>query len=232
MDWRDRWRSLAAVAAVHLGLAYALLYGLSVQVQRSTDAISRLIAVELAPPVPVVPIKPKKRSATQSPSAPVAARDAPGGSTGPSKVVVPTPVAPIVAIAPTASPGGSLGYGALAGSGSGGGTGGQGTGTGDGNGDGDGGVDLQWLSGSFRSSDYPSAVRAGGRVEFRYIVGVTGRVTSCGVTQSSGNADLDGVTCRVVIKRFRYRPSTDANGRPIPAIVEGEVDWNDLSRAD
>ena len=90
------------------------------------------------------------------------------------------------------------------------------------------------MSGEFRSTDYPRAVRAGigGKVEFRFTVGVNGRVTHCTITRSSGNADLDATTCRVVMKRFRYRPSTDANGRPIPDLVEGDVDWSDVSRGD
>ena len=229
----DRWRSLAAVGVVHLALAYALLFGLSVEVRRSAAAITRLIAVELAPPVPVVPIQPKVRPAEQSAAAPVAAHDAPGGPTGPSKITIPTPVAPIIAIAPTRSPGGSVGYGTLAGSGSGGGTGGQGSGTGDGNGDGEGGAELEWLSGEIRQSDYPrAALQAGigGRAEFRFTVGVTGRVSDCAITRSSGNAELDATTCRLVMKRFRYRPGTDAAGRPIPEVVEGDQLWS--TRAD
>jgi len=220
----DRWRSIAAVVIVHVALAYGLLYGLSVHVQRTTAAVTQLIAVELAPPVPIVPVEPKKSTASQS-AAPVAARDRPGGSTGPSIVRAANPVAPIVAVAPTASPGGNIGYGTLTGSGSGGGPGGQGAG----NGDGDGGTDLEWLSGEIRRSDYPgAALRAGigGRVEFRFTVGVTGRVTACAVTRSSGNAELDATTCRLVMQRFRYRPSTDARGRPIPVVVEGEQDWS------
>jgi protein TonB len=220
----DRWRSIAAVAVVHVVLAYALLYGLSVRVQRSAEAVTQLIAVTLAPPPPIVVVEPKKR-ATSSSAAPIAARDNPGGSTGPSTIKAPNPVAPIVAVAPTALPGGNIGYGTLTGSGSGGGTGGQGTG----NGDGEGGTDLEWLSGEIRRSDYPpAAFRAGigGHVEFRFTVGVTGRVTACAITRSSGNAELDAATCRLVIQRFRYRPSTDARGRPIPVVVEGEQDWS------
>ena len=225
----DRWRSIAAVAVVHLGLAYALLYGLSVEVRRSTAAVTHLIAVTLAPPVPVVRVEPKPRPLERAAAAP-AAPDRPGGSTGPSKVRAANPVAPIVAAALTASPGGNSGTGTSVGSGSGGGTGGEGTGTGNG----DGGTDLEPLSEEFRPSDYPRSVRTGtgGRVEFRYTVGVSGRVTDCSVTRSSGNADLDAATCRVVLKRFRYRPATDANGRPFPTVVEGDVDWNDLSERD
>jgi protein TonB len=220
----DRWRSIAAVAAVHVGLAYALLSGLSVHVQRSAEAVNQLIAVRLLPPPPVVPVGPKKRAVPQS-AAPVAAHDKPGGSTGPSIVRAATPVAPIVAIAPTASPGGTAGLGTLTGTGSGGGPGGQGIGTGNG----DGGTDLEWLSGEIRQSDYPKSefkAGIGGRVEFRFTVAVTGRVTNCTVTRSSGNAELDATTCRLVIKRFRYRPSTDAFGRPIPDVVEGDQVWS------
>lgn len=221
----DRWRSIVAVAVVHLGLAYALLSGLSVHVQRSAEAVTQLIAVRLAPPVPVVPVEPKHRPAARTAAAPVAAHDKPGGSTGPSIVRAATPVAPIIAIAPTASPGGTAGHGTLTGTGSGGGPGGQGIGTGEG----EGGTDLEWLSGEIRQSDYPKSefkAGIGGRVEFRFTVAVTGRVTNCTVTRSSGNAELDATTCRLVIQRFRYRPSTDAFGRPIPDVVEGDQVWS------
>ncbi|WP_309662067.1 energy transducer TonB [Sphingomonas sp.] len=224
----DRRRSIAAVAVVHLGLAYALLYGLSVDVRRSTQAVTRLIAVTLSPPPPMVVIEPQRHAAAQS-AAPVAARDQPGGSTGPSTIRAPNPVAPIVATAPTVSPGGSAGSGTLSGGGSGGGTGGQGAGDGAGTGEGDGGADLEWLSGEIRRSDYPRAVLAagiGGRVEFRFTVGVAGRVTACTVTRSSGNAELDATTCRLAIQRFRYRPSKDASGRPIAVVVEGDQIWS------
>lgn len=229
MQSGDRWRSIAAVAVVHLGLAYALLYGLSVQVQQSTAAVTHLIAIHLLPPPPLVAVEPQKHVAAAS-SAPAAVHDNPGSSTGPSTVRAANPVAPVVASAPTASPGGTSGHGTLTGSGSGGGTGGQGTGAGDG----DGGSDLELLSGEFRSSDYPRSVRPGigGKAEFHFMVGVNGRVTDCGITRSTGNATLDATTCRVVVKRFRFRPATDANGRPISSVGEGDVDWTDVSQRD
>lgn len=218
----ERWRSVAAVAVLHVALAYALLFGLSVKVPTSAEEVTRLIAVRLPPP-PLVVVEPKRSVASQS-AAPVAAHDRPGGSTGPSTVKAPNPVAPIVAVAPTVSPGGTAGHGTLTGTGSGGGPGGQGVGTGRG----DGGTDLEWIRGEIRVSDYPRAARRagiGGRVEFRFTVGITGRVADCTITRSSGNAELDATTCRVVMKRFRYRPSTNAAGYPIPSEVEGEHLW-------
>jgi protein TonB len=224
VDKGERWRSIAAVALVHVGLAYALLSGLSVHVQQSAQAVTQLIAVQLLPPPPpLVVVEPKKRAPAQS-AAPVAAHDRPGGSTGPSTVKAPNPVAAIVPIAPTASPGGTAGHGTLTGTGSGGGPGGQGTGTGQGG----GGTDLEQIAGEIKVSDYPRAERRsgiGGRVEFRFTVGVTGRVTGCTITRSSGNAELDATTCRVVMQRFRYRPATNAAGYAIPAEVEGDHLW-------
>ncbi|WP_213980223.1 energy transducer TonB, partial [Sphingomonas sp. dw_22] len=117
------------------------------------------------------------------------------------------------------------------GAGPGTGAGGQGTGTGSGgagNGDGDGGTPLEWVGGRIRDSDYPRpALRAGasGTVYLRFTVGVKGRVTDCTVTRSSGNADLDETTCRLIRQRFRYKPSRDANGRPYPDVVTGEHEW-------
>lgn len=222
VDSGERWRAIAAVAVVHVALAFALLSGLSVHVRQSAQAVTELIAVRLLPPPPIVVVEPKRRAALQS-AAPVAAHDRPGGSTGPSTVRAPNPVAPIVAVAPTVSPGGTSGHGTLTGTGS-GGPGGQGIGTGQG----DGGTDLEWIKGEIKVSDYPRAARRagiGGRVEFRFIVGVTGRVTDCAITRSSGNAELDATTCRVVMKRFRYHPSTNAAGYPIPAEVEGDHLW-------
>lgn len=227
---RDRWRAVAAVAVVHLALAYALLSGLSVQIQQTAAAVTQLIAVQLAPPVPVVAVEPRERAVLQS-AAPAAAPDRPGGSTGPSAARASNPVAPITVAAPTVSPGGIAGQGTLAGTGSGGGSGGQGSGTGAGNGAGNGaggGTDLEWIKGEIRPSDYPRSARdagIGGRVEFRFTVGVRGRVTDCTVTRSSGHAALDETTCRVVMKRFRYRPGTNAAGRPVPAEVEGDHLW-------
>jgi protein TonB len=36
------------------------------------------------------------------------------------------------------------------------------------------------------------------------------------VIRSSGDADLDGTTCQLIERRYRYRPALDAEGRPVP----------------
>ena len=52
-----------------------------------------------------------------------------------------------------------------------------------------------------------------------------GRVTNCRVTHSSGVAELDALTCRLMEQRFRFRPSTDRYGRPIADEVDWDQDW-------
>ncbi|MEO5809168.1 MAG: energy transducer TonB [Sphingomicrobium sp.] len=217
--------SILGVALIHVALGWALLAGLNVDVRHSAELITRMVEIDLPPPPPPPPPPPVKRARTARAAAAPAAHDRPGGSTGPERMPRPTPVAPVVAKSPTPSPGGSSGHGTAIGSGSGGGTGGRGTG----NGDGDGGTDLEQIAGEIRPSDYPkAALKAGigGRVEFRFTVAASGRVSNCAITRSSGNAELDATTCRVIIQRFRYRPSTDAAGRPRADEVEGDHLWS------
>jgi protein TonB len=108
------------------------------------------------------------------------------------------------------------------GAGSGGGAGGNGIG------EVGGGTDLEQIAGEITPRDYPRHLGnagIGGRVGISFTVGVNGRVTRCTVTSSSGIPELDALTCRLIEKRFRYRPSTDRYGRPVPDEVEGEQIW-------
>jgi len=57
------------------------------------------------------------------------------------------------------------------------------------------------------------------------VAGGSGGSSTCTVTRSSGVAELDALTCRLVQQRFVYRPSTDRYGRPIADEVDGEHDW-------
>ena len=223
---RERLTALAGVALVQLALGIALLIGLRVDMSKGTERVSRLVDVTLArPPRPTPPIAPRPRLARRPASAAAKAEPKPiGGTPGPTPShALPAPV-PIVAVRPTApASGGGSGSGPAIGSGAGGGTGGAGFGAGD-----DGGTDLVQIAGEIRSSDYPRDLRErgiGGRVEMVFTVGVNGRVTGCTVTRSSGVPELDALTCRLIRQRFRYRPSTDRYGRPIPDEVEGEHDW-------
>jgi protein TonB len=112
------------------------------------------------------------------------------------------------------------------------GSGGEGNGSGSGDGgDGNGNgraTAPRWIKGRLKDSDYPrEAGRAGigGTVEVRYAVEVDGRVTHCTIIRSSGDAQLDETTCRLLEQRYRYRPAKDSDGRPVRSLVEESHSW-------
>ena len=221
---RERAFALAAVVVVQLGLGFALLTGLRVDLRRSSDVVQQLIAITLPKP-PVSPVvqpplrrEPRQRSAPRAQSARI------GGSPGPQPAHAPPSVAPVIAIEPSVAPsGGGSGTGPAIGSGAGGGTGGNGYGAGEG-----GGTDLEQIGGEITPRDYPRNLRErgiGGVVGLSFRVEPTGRVSRCTVTRPSGVPELDALTCSLIIQRFRYRPSTDRYGRPMADTVDGEHEW-------
>lgn len=60
-----------------------------------------------------------------------------------------------------------------------------------------------------------------------YLVTVSpkGRVNSCVITKSSGHTILDKTTCKVVKRRARFTPATDANGTAVIGEYSDSVDW-------
>lgn len=224
---RERAVAFGIAAVVQVALGLALLSGFRVDFNHTRDVVERLIEIGVPPPPPIVrvePVKPKpERVAKQPESAPRAAPAPPGGSPGPVPAHAPPSVTPVVAIQPSAAPsGGGTGTGPATGSGAGGGAGGEGYG-----GDG-GGTDLELISGDIGMRDYPKHLGnagIGGRVSVTFMVQVNGRPIGCRVTRSSGIPELDALTCRLIEKRFRFRPSTDRYGRPVPEEVDWDHDW-------
>jgi len=221
---RERAFALAAVVVVQLALAFALVTGLRVDIRHTADIVERLVQVTLAKPPPPPVIKPPPRVQPRRESAPKAAPEKLGGSPGPKPAHAPPSVAPIVAVKPSAAPsGGGTGTGPAVGAGAGGGTGGTGYGAGGG-----GGTELEQIAGEIVRRDYPRRLAdagIGGVVGILFRVEPTGLVSRCRVTRSSGVPELDALTCRLIIQRFRYRPSTDRYGRPMADNVEGEHEW-------
>ena len=79
----------------------------------------------------------------------------------------------------------------------------------------------------FSSDNYPAAAlraEAEGRVAARLTIGTNGKVSSCSVTSSSGNSDLDNATCRGA-QRISYSAARDDNGTPIESTVNIAVRW-------
>lgn len=70
-------------------------------------------------------------------------------------------------------------------------------------------------SGWVSNHDYPPSARrrrTEGAAVVRYLIGREGEVESCEIVETSGDADLDAVSCRVVVDRFVFDPARDAGG--------------------
>ncbi|BCA61740.1 hypothetical protein HMP09_0974 [Sphingomonas sp. HMP9] len=234
---RTRDRIGAAVGAVLLPgvLGYALLNGLVVPMPAAvTDALKVFGVAPPPPPPPVEKVRPRPSPSRK----PQGAASPPNLKSKATEVVAPPPVVPVmvpppVVVAEKAGLGAQATAGASDVRGPGTGSGGIGNGTGSGGyGDGDGGggeeTPPRWRKGRLKDSDYPSdAPRTGirGVVSVRYVVQVSGRVSDCRVTRSSGSGVLDSLTCRLIEQRLRYDPSLDAAGRPVESTIVQDHYW-------
>lgn len=78
------------------------------------------------------------------------------------------------------------------------------------------------------SGDYPfSAMRERheGTTGFRLIYVASGAPEKCEITSSSGHADLDDATCRLLMNRAWFRPGTDATGKPVGGTYSSRIRW-------
>ncbi|UZW55207.1 energy transducer TonB [Sphingobium sp. JS3065] len=81
-----------------------------------------------------------------------------------------------------------------------------------------------WLS----DADYPSRAQReerSGTAGFRLEIGPDGRVTNCTITSSTGHADLDEATCRLLPRRARFKPAVAAGGGPMSDTYNGRITW-------
>jgi protein TonB len=85
------------------------------------------------------------------------------------------------------------------------------------------------LASYIQADDYPpTAMRANqqGQVTFLMAIGPDGRLTDCIVTGSSGSAELDSATCRIMKSRARFTPARDAHGNPNGDLQSGLIRWS------
>ena len=237
---RNRLPAAIVAAAIPAALLWLLVTG-SPSTMAGRDAPAIDIFAVPPPPPPVTRRVEKRPSPSRRPEGAAAppnlrSRATPVAAPPP---VIPVPSVVVAAPTPLAGPDPSTGSAAIAGPGT--GAGGIGTGLGSGaGGDGDGGggdeTPPEWRSGRLRDGDFPDALRettGGGAVGVRYTVTTAGRVTNCRVTRSSGIALLDQTTCRLIVARFRFRPSRDAAGRPVAADIVETHEWvNEMTAAD
>lgn len=236
--WQGNNRIVPAIAALLVNglIGYALIVGLRGP-SSWRDAIDRspLALFDLQPPAPERPKPPREeKQEGGSPSAPPAAsQQKQPAPPRPATVTAPTPVItpPQPILAATLSSSMTNGAGSAGGSdglGTGQGSGTGGTGTGSGQGDGDGAFSrARQTGGRFRNSDFPASLRGVGRVKIgvRYAIGPSGQVDKCEVIEGSGYAELDAMTCRIIMERYRFRPARDPDGYAVTEVREEDYRW-------
>lgn len=223
----DRAGTIALVALIHVGLAYAFLNVSGGMRAIEREIIPRLIDVSVEPPPPPVvdvPLdtqKPREKEGAasakniESQATPVAAPK--------PRIVLPVPPPMPVAEKPNTGFDPTQGASNVVGPGT--GAGGVGTGTGSGGsgsgtGGGGGGIGERpaLITPKLSGRDYPPEVLRrwprGGRVFLRFQVDVAGRPFNCNVDRSSGDPGVDQWTCSLVLSKLRFRPATDLSGRP------------------
>jgi protein TonB len=234
LQGKDRAASAFGVALFHALLGYGLLVGLRGEFAPAppAESLKLLNLQELPPPPPVVSIPDKPTKTEEGAAAP------PSLKASPSPIVAPKTPLPVPAVLPTVEkalpvpPGSDASAGVSSTEGVGSGTGGEGMGSGSGGagtGSGGGGArPAERVAGALANRDYPRSAlrsRAQGNVSVRYTVSPDGRAEDCRIMRSSGHADLDETTCRLIERRFRYRPALDRSGRATTATEYKSYDW-------
>lgn len=76
--------------------------------------------------------------------------------------------------------------------------------------------------------DYPIATRDLRINDFVIVaitVGTDGRPSGCRVSRPSKDAQANSITCQLALKRFRFKPATDASGKPVTSIFGWKQSW-------
>jgi len=221
-DRRDRWKAIAATAAINLLLGAVILTGLNVEIV--SRAVERLETFDISlpkpppeKPPPPPPPRPKDERTEGAPAAPKA-----------SPIVAPKPVIELppqnpVPAAPVAGTGSSSSTG-QGGAGSGSGAGGSG----DGLGRGSGFTPAQRIS-KVPDREYRRFVAASGlrrgSVGLTVKVNTDGRPSNCRIVRSSGSRAADALMCELTLRYVRFRPARDPQGQPVAQDISWFPDW-------
>lgn len=232
----NRAASATASAAIVGGIAAMLIFGL--QAGRVIQPHDALVALDLAPPRPTPspsPTPPPRPSAKSAPKGDPGERNLRNKATQivaekPPILIVPPP--PVVVATTPANAGNATqsGMSDRPGPGQGAGDYGDGLGGGGDGGDGDGVAVTgpRRIRGRLSFDDLPDGVLYPGEratVEVLYTVEADGRVTGCRIERSSRHRELDALTCRLIERRFVFRPARDARGRAVRSLVGENHTW-------
>ena len=76
--------------------------------------------------------------------------------------------------------------------------------------------------------DYPIAtrdLRINDYVIVAISVGADGRPSGCRVARASKDAQANTITCQLALSRFRFKPATDASGKPVASVYGWKQSW-------
>jgi protein TonB len=225
---------MALVAGLHVVIIAALVRAFTPQFTASVvEDLTRAFTVSVEVPASSEP--------AQSPSPETAAPQEEGAAAPPGKKAAPRETSapePKIAIRRTQAPpiagkGRDNASGARE-EGEDTGASGEGRGTGSGasgSGQGGGGAASPPLkiAGDINSArDYPREsrdLRIGTEVIVALTVGTDGRVKDCRVVRESPDPRAGEITCRLAVKRFRFRPARDASGQPVESVFGWRQRW-------
>jgi len=231
LNRRDRGGAIAAVAAIHAALLFALLNASGhIDITDTQSPLSVFDVTEEPPPPPPEPVREPERQ--QRPREEEGAASPPNVRSQATQVVDPQPrislplpvpvetsrtpnhgVQPTQGAAPVPGPGTGAG-----GTGTGTGSGGAGSGTGGG---GSGGylTPPRLATPVLRGRDFRRELldRWPGRatVFLRLRVDSRGFVSECTVDRGTGVAAIDSAICNIAHERLRFRPALDRSGQPV-----------------
>lgn len=83
-------------------------------------------------------------------------------------------------------------------------------------------------SGYISSEDYPRqalAAKAEGTTSARITIAANGSVSACSIAASSGRADFDSTVCNLILKRYRFEPAQDADGKSVSDVRTETFTW-------
>lgn len=230
---RDKGGAMAAVIAIHAGLAFAFLHiSGTVDLADPQRALEVFDLTEIEPPPPPPPPPIEKQAEKQKPKAKEGASSPKNIKSEATPVVAPRPAIelpapPTIAVSETPRQGAATTQGASDVRGPGTGAGGIGTGTGSGGagsgsgGGGEGGYTEppRLLTPVLRGRDFPRALLdmwpRGAQVFMRFRIDASGRIIQCFVDRGTGVGMIDSELCRLTQSRFRYRPAYNKDGQAV-----------------
>ena len=239
LNQRDRGGAIAAVAAIHAALLFALLNATGhIDITDPQNPI-RVFDVTEEPPPPVEPVQQPQQRVRERPQQEEGAASPENIRSRATPIVDPKPRISLplpVPVATTETPnqGTEATQGAAPVPGPGTGAGGTGTGTGSGGagsgtgGGGGGGVAVRaTVMRGISPGDYPPEIlrrwRRGTRISVRLRIQPNGRPSQCDVMRGYGDPVADQWTCSLLMQRGVFRPATNARGEPVADWVGYEV---------